>query len=149
MDVALGVKEGELELEVGLAKENPVEAEKADEVAAELEENMFENEGVDAEADEEAPDNVAAVGLAVVTAAKLGLAEVPNRAEAVDRPVPNNCEPELAAEAVPPNKDAPEAEEEDGVPNRGEAAAVVKVDDDVGAAPNSGELVIEDVPNRG
>lgn len=153
VDVALGVKEGKLELEVGLAKENPVEAEKGDDVAAELEENMLENEGVVAEADEEAPDNIAVVAAAVVAAGKLELAEVavvPNRGEAVDRPVPNNGEPEVAPEAAPPNKDATEAAaEDDDVPNGGEAAIVAKVDDDVDAAPNSGEFVLEDVPNRG
>lgn len=158
MDVALGAGDGELELEVGLAKESPVEAEKGDVVAAELEENTFENDVV-AEADEEAPDNVAVAGAVAAAAAvaavaaKLGLPEVaviPNRDGAVDRPAPNNGAPELAAEAVPPSKDAPEAAaEDDGVANRGGAAAVVEVDDDVGAAPNSGVLALEDVPNRG
>lgn len=156
VDVAEGVKEGELEL-VGLAKEKPAGAAKGDDVAAELEGNMFENEGVVAEADEEAAENAAVVevaaGVAAAGAKKLGLAEVavvPNWGGAVDRLVPNTGAPELAAEAVPPNEDAPEAAAaEGGVPNRDGAAVVVEVDDDVGAAPNSGELAPEAAPNGG
>lgn len=157
VDVAEGVKDGELEL-VGLAKEKPVGAAKGDDVAAELEGNMFENEGVVAEADAEAAENAAVVEAAAAVAAagakKLGLAEVavvPNRGGAVDRLVPNTGAPELAAEAVPPNEDAPEAAAaaEGGVPNRDGAAVVVEVDDDVGAAPNSGELAPEAAPNGG
>lgn len=157
VDVAEGVKEGELEL-VGLAKEKPAGAAKGDDVAAELEGNMFENEGVVAEADAEAAENAAVVeaaaGVAAAGAKKLGLAEVavvPNWGGAVDRLVPNTGAPELAAEAVPPNEDAPEAAAaaEGGVPNRDGAAVVVEVDDDVGAAPNSGELAPEAAPNGG
>ncbi|KAI6702743.1 hypothetical protein NL676_011879 [Syzygium grande] len=111
VDVAVGVGGGDLELEVGLANDDPVEAGRGDDVEAELKENMPENEGV----------VLAVVAVAAAAGGK------------------------HAAEAVARNKDAPDtAAEDDGVPNRSEAAVGVELDDEVDAAPNGGDHAPED-----